>query len=184
MHGLDELASGSFYNVFSSQTKKQREKEGQCNAICLAHGMDWKVVPEPVPIAGREEHRYAIEYAPEGAEDLLVIYEIRVLIIIIYVYICSKRKQRKEEEKKAAAVRGMPVDSCTMAQKVGGVGGEHRRGRPPRRARPRPCQHPDTIVKTICRGERNGIFRDGRRNRPCFLQLIMAICRGGHESRP
>ena len=64
-----------------------------------------RVVPEPVPIAGRQEHRYAIEYAPEGAEDLLVIiYMEAECYLLLYIYVCifvaRERKQRKEEEGK------------------------------------------------------------------------------------
>ena len=29
-----------------------------------------RYVPEPVPVAGCKEHQDAIEYAPDGAEDL------------------------------------------------------------------------------------------------------------------
>ena len=43
--------------------------------------------------------------------------------------------------------------------------------------------HPTaTTAERVCRGGRNGIFRGGRRNSPCFSQLKMAICRGGHVS--
>jgi hypothetical protein len=97
VHGLD--------GVFSSQKKKER----QCSLLGSWDGMERdviRVVPEPVPIAGREEHRYAIEYAPEGAEDLrytcaLVIY----IYICMYVYIFAARgdKEKKKKKKKEAA---------------------------------------------------------------------------------
>ena len=62
-----------------------------------------RVVPEPVPIAGRQEHRYAIEYAPEGAEDLLVIIYMKAeyyLLLYICVYICSTRKKTKKRRRR------------------------------------------------------------------------------------
>ena len=39
-----------------------------------------------------------------------------------------------------------------------------------------------TTAERVCWSGRNGIFRGGWRNRPCFSLLKMAVCRGGYES--
>ena len=61
MHRLDDERVDLFQCVsFAKRTKK---KERQCSLHSSWDGMEWdeiRVVPEPVPIAGREEHRYAI----------------------------------------------------------------------------------------------------------------------------
>ena len=47
---------------------------------------------------------------------------------------------------------------------------------------PRSSWKSHTTAETVCRGGRKVIFGGGRRNRPCFSQLKMTVCRGGYES--